>query len=247
MGVKDLSLENPIGTIIEVPAVRWGGAMGPPSRPYRAEVIGVAADFHFESFRHKMMPVIFGAPNTVIQSIDYYTIRVNSKNLSEIVEQLKQLNTQIDPVNPLEYTFLDDQVFAEFYRMDEKRGQIFLVFSSIIICIASLGLFALVSYSIESRMKEIGVRKVLGASVSNIVTLVSKEFIILVTISGVIAVPAAWALMSNWLKDFEYRVGVGGGVFLLALAVALVIAFTTISFRAIRAAKSNPVNSLRSE
>lgn len=246
-GAKDLGLENPVGTMIEVPTIRWGGSQDPPQRPYRAEVIGVAADFHFESFRHKMMPVIFGAANTQIQSIDYYSVRVNTANLPEVIEKLKKVNARIDPVNPLEYTFLDDQVFAEFYRMDEKRGQIFLVFSSIIICIASLGLFALVSYSIESRMKEIGVRKVLGATVSNIVTLVSKEFIMLVAISGIIAVPAAWYLMSAWLKDFEYRVGVGGGVFVLSLAVALVIAFTTICFRAIKAARANPVNSLRSE
>ena len=246
-GVKDLRLENPIGTMIEVPSVRWGGTAGPPERPYRAEVIGVAADFHFESFRHKMTAVIFGAPNTQFQSIDYYSIRVNTANLAGVVEKLKQVNLRIDPVNPLEYTFLDDQVFAQFYRMDEKRGQIFLVFSSVIICIASLGLFALVSYSIESRMKEIGVRKVLGATASNIVTLVSKEFILLVAISGVIAVPAAWYLMSTWLKDFEYRVGLGASGFILALLVALVIAFTTVCFRAIRAGRANPVTSLRSE
>jgi putative ABC transport system permease protein len=246
-GVKDLGLTDPVGTIIEIPSVRWGGSAGPPDKPYRAEVIGVAADFHFESFKHKMSPVIFGAPNTQIQPIDYYTVRVNTANLADVVEKLKQVNVKIDPINPLEYTFLDDQVFAQFYRMDEKRGQIFLVFSGVIICIASLGLFALVSYSIESRMKEIGVRKVLGATVSNIVTLVSKEFIALVAISGLIAVPAAWYIMTTWLKDFEYRVGVGAGVFALALAVALLIAFMTICFRAIRAARSNPVSSLRSE
>jgi putative ABC transport system permease protein len=249
--VKDLGLTNPVGTILDMPTYRWGGSLGPLTgpndTPYRVEVIGVAADFHFESFRQKMSPIIFGATNTPIQPIDYYSLRLKTSNFSEVVEKLKEVNTRIDPINPLEYTFLDDQVFAQFYRLDEKRGQIFLVFSSIIICIASLGLFALVSYSIESRTKEIGVRKVLGASVTNIVTLVSKEFILLVVIAGVIAVPAAWYFMSNWLKDFEYRVGVGGGVFILALATALAIAFTTICFRAIRAARANPVNSLRSE
>jgi putative ABC transport system permease protein len=250
-GAEDLGLQDPVGSIIEIPSVRWGGSLGPLAGAgggaYKVEVIGVAADFHFESFKHKMSPVIFGAPNNPVQPIDYYSIRVNTSNLAQVVDKLKEVNSRIDPINPLEYTFLDDQVFAEFYRMDEKRGQIFLVFSAVIICIASLGLFALVSYSIESRMKEIGVRKVLGATVSNIVTLVSKEFIFLVAISGVIAIPAAWYLMSTWLKDFEYRVGVGGGAFLLSLAVALLIAFTTICFRAIRAARSNPVNSLRSE
>jgi putative ABC transport system permease protein len=246
-GVQELGLTDPIGTMIDVPSMRWGGSVSPPDRPYRAEIIGVAADFHFESFRHKMTPVIFGAANTPIQSIDYYTVRVNTRDLAGVVEKLKNVNMQIDPVNPLEYTFLDDEVFNSFYRMDEKRGQIFLVFSAVIICIASLGLFALVSYSIESRMKEIGVRKVLGATVSNIVTLVSKEFIVLVVISGLIAVPAAWYFMNAWLSDFEYRVGLGAGEFVLALLVALVIAFTTICFRAIKAGRSNPVNSLRSE
>jgi putative ABC transport system permease protein len=246
-GVKDLGLENPIGAMIDITGYRWGGASGPLDFPYRAEIIGVAADFHFESFKHKMMPVIFGAPNTQVMLIDYYTIRLHSDDLPSTIEKLKALNAKLDPVNPLEYTFLDDQVFAQFYRMDEKRGQIFLVFSGIIICIASLGLFALVSYSIESRTKEIGIRKVLGATVSNILTLVSKEFLVLVAISGIIAIPAAWYTMSTWLKDFEYRVGVGAGVFLLSLATALLIAFSTISFRAMKAAKANPVNSLRSE
>lgn len=245
--VKDLGLSDPVGTTVEIPTVSQGGSRGDLSRVHRAEVIGVAADFHFQSFRHKMMPVIFGAPNTQIQYIDYYTVRVETTDLPATIEKLKAVNLRIDPINPMEYTFLDDQVFADFYRMDEKRGQIFLVFSTIVICIASLGLFALVSYSIESRMKEIGVRKVLGATVSNIVTLVSKEFIVLVAISGLVAVPAAWYFMSSWLKDFEYRVGLGAGVFVLALVMALVIAFTTICFRAIKAGRSNPVNSLRSE
>jgi putative ABC transport system permease protein len=246
-GAKDLGLENPVGTLIDIPTYRWGGSRGAPQRPFSAEIIGVAADFHFESFRHKMMPVIFGAPNTQFQSIDYYSVRVETRNLPETIEKLKAVNLRIDPINPMEYTFLDDEVFASFYRMDEKRGQIFLVFSTVIICIASLGLFALVSYSIESRMKEIGVRKVLGATVSNIVTLVSKEFIVLVAISGVVAVPAAWYFMAAWLRDFEYRVGLGADVFVLALLVALVIAFTTICFRAVKAGRSNPVTSLRSE
>jgi putative ABC transport system permease protein len=246
-GIADLGLEDPIGKMIEIRGYRQGGSVADLETPYRAEIIGIAADFHFESFRHKMMPVIFGAPNTQIQSIDYYTVRLNTTNLPETIEKLKAVNLRIDPVNPMEYTFLDDEIFNNFYRMDEKRGQIFLVFSGVIICIASLGLFALVSYSIESRMKEIGVRKVLGATVTNIVALVSREFIVLVAISGVIAIPAAWYFMSSWLKDFEYRIALGAGVFLLALGVAIVIAFTTICFRAIKAGRSNPVHSLRSE
>jgi putative ABC transport system permease protein len=246
-GAKELGIEDPIGKMINIPGYRWGGSYETPERPFQAEVIGIAADFFFESFRTKQMPVIFAAPNTQIQAIDYYTLRVKSSNMPATIDKLKQVNLRIDPNNPIEYTFLDKEVFDTFYRLDEKRGQIFLVFSGIIICIASLGLFALVSYSIESRMKEIGVRKVLGATISNIVTLVSKEFVILVAISGVIALPAAWYMMTNWLNDFQYRVGLGAGVFIMALAVALIIAFTTVCFRAIKAGKANPVNSLRSE
>src|SRR5687767_322028 len=126
-----------------------------------------------------MMPLIFGAANTVIQRIDYYTLKVNTQNWDETLAKLKAVNTSIDANNPLEYTFLD-KTFERFYDADEKRGKIFLTFSSIIVLIACLGLFALVSYSIESRMKEIGVRKVLGASVESIVGLIAKEFLVLV-------------------------------------------------------------------
>ncbi len=246
-GARDLGLEDPIGKIVSIPAYRFGGSYGAPERPIELEVIGIADDFFFESFRSKMMPVIFGAPNTPIQPIDYYTLRVKTSDMVATLGKLRDVNMKLDPANPLEYTFLDKEVFDNFYRLDEKRGQIFLVFSVIIICIASLGLFALVSYSIESRMKEIGVRKVLGATVSGIVKLVSGEFILLVAISGVIAVPAAWYMMTSWLSDFEYRVALGAGVFVLALVVAVVIAFATICFRAIKAGNANPVTSLRSE
>lgn len=246
-GVQELGLANPVGAQIEIPSIRWGGSVEELGRPFVVEVIGVASDFHFESFRSKMTPVIFGAPNTPIQVIDYYTARLQSRDLPATLEKLKAVNTKIDPLNPLEYTFLDSDVFDRFYRLDEKRGQVFLTFSVIIVCIASLGLFALVSYSIESRTKEFGVRKVLGATVANIVTLVSREFLVLVLAAGAVAVPLAWYFMAGWLNDFEYRITVGADVFLFAIGISLAIAFGTISTRAIRAGKANPASSLRSE
>ena len=246
-GARELGLVNPIGTRLSIPAVRWGGSIESLDRPFEVEVIGIAADFHFESFRSKLTPVIFGAPNTPIQAIDYYTARLETRNLAGVVEKLKAINAQVDPANPLEYTFLDSDVFDRFYRADEKRGQVFLAFSAVIVCIASLGLFALVSYAIESRTKEFGVRKVLGATVTNIVTLVSREFLLLVVVAGAIAVPLAWYFMAGWLNDFEYRVTMGIDVFSIAIGISLLIAFGTISVRAIRAGRANPAQSLRSE
>ncbi|MEK6780393.1 MAG: ABC transporter permease [Bacteroidota bacterium] len=246
LAVEQLGLTDPIGQMIEIPTVRWGGSIEQLERTFRAEVIGIADNFHFESFRQRMMPVVFAFPNTPIQRIDYYTLNVRTDNWSETVEKLKAVNAKIDADNPLEYTFLDNR-FKEFYKADEKRGQIFLAFSLVIIAVACLGLFALVSYSIESRIKEIGIRKVLGASVQNLVSMVSKEFLVLVLIADVIALPAAWYLMRSWLQDFVYRVDLGIEMFILAALIALLIAFATISIRAIKAAIANPVDSLKSE
>jgi putative ABC transport system permease protein len=246
LAVEQLNLTNPVGQVIEIPTVRRGGSIENMEQPFRAEVIGVVDNFHFESFRQKMMPVIFAYPNTGIQRIDYYTMRIKTSNWTETLAKLKEVNTKIDANNPMEYTFLNDQ-FETFYKADEKRGQTFLVFSSVIVLIACLGLFALVSFAIESRMKEIGIRKVLGASVQSIVGLVSKEFLILVVFASMIALPVAYWLMKNWLAEFAYQIGLGIELFAAAGIVAVVIAFITISFRTIGAATSNPVDSLRNE
>ncbi len=246
MAVVELGLTDPVGKMITIPIVRNGGNIRNLDRPFMAEVIGVAEDFHFESFRQKMSPVIFASPNTQIQRIDYYTLTIKTTDWPATIEKLKQVNTKIDPENPLEYTFLSNR-FEEFYRADEKRGQIFLAFSFVIVMIACLGLFALVSYSIESRVKEIGIRKVLGASVQNLIAMVSKEFLLIVLFSGVVALPAAWYLMNKWLTDFAYRIDIGAGILVLSPVIALTIAFATISFRAFKAAMANPVESLKND
>ena len=246
LAVEQMGLKDPIGQIVEIPSVRWGGSIRQLEQPFRAEVIGVADNFHFESFRQQMMPLIFAAPNTPIQRIDYYTLRIKTTNWSDVITKLKEANTRIDADNPMEYNFLDER-FQDFYIADEKRGQIFLVFSSIVVIIACLGLFALVSFSIETRTKEIGIRKVLGASVQNIISMVSKEFLLLVVIALFIGIPLAFYMMTSWLEDFAYHVTIGADLFILSAFIALAIAFATVSFRSIRAAIANPVNSLRSE
>ncbi len=241
-----LGLKDPIGQVIEVPSVRWGASTEDLEQPLRVEVIGIADDFHFESFRQSMMPVMFAYPNTSVQRIDYYTLDVKTNNWSETLDKLRAVNNRIDPENPMEYTFLNDR-FEEFYTADEKRGQLFLMFSVVIVLIAVMGLFALVSYSMEGRAKEIGVRKVLGASVQSILTLVSREFLTIVLIASLVALPVSWWLMRAWLSDFAYRVPLNIETFLLAALVSLVIAFLTITIRTLRTARTNPVESLRSE
>ncbi len=246
LAVQQLGLTNPVGQIIEIPTVRWGGSVENLDRVIRAEIIGVVGNFHFESLRANMMPVIFAAPNTPIQSIDYYTLKIKTSDWPATLAKLKEINTQIDADNPLEYTFLDSR-FEEFYKADAQRGQIFLTFSMIIVFIACMGLFALVSYSVESRTKEIGVRKILGASVQNIVGMVSKEFLLLIVIACMLAVPAAYFFMQKWLEDFAYRITMGAGTFIVAGIVTIGIAWATISIRTIKAALANPVDSLRNE
>ena len=246
LAVEQLGLTNPIGQMIEIPSVRFGGSVDNLSSPFRLEVIGVVENFHFESLRNEMMPVIFGAPNTTIQRIDYYTLKIKTSNWTETINKLKAINAQIDADNPMEYTFLDNR-FEEFYQADAKRGQIFLTFSLVIVLIACMGLYALVSYSVESRTKEIGVRKVLGASVSSIVSLVSKEFLLLVSFACIVAIPISFFFMQAWLNDFAYRISMGAGSFILAGLLAAGIAFITISLRTLKTATENPVKSLRSE
>jgi putative ABC transport system permease protein len=246
LAVEQLGLTDPIGQTIEIPSVRYGERMEELEQPFKAEIIGVVEDFHFESLRANMMPVIFGALNTSIQVIDYYTLKIKTNNWAQTIETLKTINNQIDPNTPLEYTFLDSR-FEELYITDVRRGQIFLTLSIIVVVIACLGLFALVSYSVESRMKEIGVRKVMGASVSSIVGLISKEFLVLVVIAGVVGLPIAWFFMRSWLQEFAYRVSFGASIFVLAILLTVFVASVTIGLRAARAARMNPVNSLRSE
>jgi putative ABC transport system permease protein len=151
-----------------------------------------------------------------------------------------------NPGQPFSYTFLDDQ-FDSLYRADRKLSSLILAFSVIAIVISCMGLFGLAAFSAEQRMKEIGIRKVLGASVRNIVALLSGDFIRLVTLSILIATPVAAWMMYNWLQDFAYHISLGPGIFILAGLLAVAIALATISVQSVRAALSNPVKNLRTE
>jgi putative ABC transport system permease protein len=177
---------------------------------------------------------------------DMLSVNVAGANLPTTIAAIEKKWKTLIPNRPFDYFFLDEY-FDRQYRGEERFGRLFLNFSILAIFISCLGLLGLASYSTMQRMREIGIRKVMGASVSNIINLLSKEFLKLVVISFIIATPIAWYFMDQWLRDFAYRTNISWWIFIIAGAMALLIAIFTISFQAIRAAVMNPVKTLRSE
>jgi putative ABC transport system permease protein len=208
--------------------------------PFR--IVGVVKDFHFNSLRENISPVFMKLGD------DWGNVsaRINVANLTTAVDQIKQKWHNIAPNLPVNIAFMD-QEFDATYRAEQRIGQIFIVFTTLAIVIACLGLFGLAAYAAEQRNKEIGIRKILGASVTVIVNMLSKDFLKLVLIAVAIASPIAWYLSQLWLQDFAYRVNIHWWIIILAGCAAILIAFVTISFQAIKAALINPVKSLRSE
>ena len=173
-------------------------------------------------------------------------IRFNAAETASVLAQVESTWKRLSPQKPFEYKFMDDS-FREIYKSEQRIGAILGVFTALAIAIACLGLFGLAAFTAEQRTKEIGIRKVLGASVASIIGLLSKDFLKLVGIAIVVAVPLAWYGMSAWLRDFAYRVELSWWMFALAAAASVVIAFLTVAGQSWRAAQSNPVQSLRSE
>ncbi|HEY9364369.1 MAG TPA: FtsX-like permease family protein, partial [Chitinophagaceae bacterium] len=212
----------------------------------KGTIAGVFNDFNFESLHQRIIPlVLFESRTDDGDNYDNISIKA-SGNISAALTQIEKTWKKFLPEIPFEYQFLDNR-YAKLYESENRQSSIFTIFSCIAIFIACLGLFGLSAFTITQRVKEIGVRKVLGASTGSIVKLISKDFLLLVVIAAVIAFPVAWYAMNHWLQDFAYRIQIGWWVFLLAGIIALLIAFATISFQAVKAAMSNPVNSLRSE
>jgi putative ABC transport system permease protein len=177
---------------------------------------------------------------------EYLLVRVSGKNLGNAVDHIKATFQQLNAHQPFEYDFLD-RAFARQYQADEQKSRLFLAFSGVAIIIACLGLFGLATFTTEQRKKEIGVRKVLGASVASIVTLLSRDFLKLVAIAILIAIPASLYLFQGWLQNFAYKVRLDWSVFLLAGSISLCISLITISFQSIKAAIANPVKSLHTQ
>jgi len=206
------------------------------------EIAGVVKDYHHLSLREAIKPTVY-LPSV---SFAFFTLQTDSRNLPAKLETLKKLYNRLFPGNPFDYFFADES-FDKQYSNEQQLGSVFIASATVAILIACLGLFGLVSFSARQRIKEIGIRKVLGASVKDITTLLSKDFIKLVLVSILIASPVAWWLMHNWLKDFAYRTDISWWIFVVAGVIAVFIAVTTVSFQAIKAARANPVKNLRTE
>jgi predicted permease len=208
-----------------------------------APIVGVVKNFHTSSAKEAIDPIL-------ITSVEKFfwsgSVKIQSQNIPQTVEKVRAAYEKIYPEVPFNGNFYEESI-ENYYRAEQQMGLLYRVFAGLTVFIACLGLFGLAAFTAEQRTKEIGVRKVLGASVMSITTLLSRDFLKLVLVSIVVATPIAWYLMENWMEDFQYRVGIEWWVFVVASVLALTVAFLTVSFQAIKAALVNPVKSLRSE
>jgi putative ABC transport system permease protein len=205
-------------------------------------VVGVVKDFHFATIRHKLEP-LFMLYN---QNNGALSIRVKADNIEETISFIQATWKKVNAGTTFDYAFLDDQ-FANLYKNEKAFSSMFTHFTALAIIIAALGLFALSAFTTEQRRKEIGIRKVLGASNANIFYKLSAEYVVLILISFVVASALAYFVMDKWLQDFQYAITIKAGIFIVAGLAAVGISLLTISFQAIKAAVSNPVKSLRNE
>lgn len=208
------------------------------------KVIGIVKDFNAGSLRDKIPPAVF----ILGEFRDRMAFRVNTKDLQQTINKIAQLYhaRPLMQGQPFTYSFMDDD-FNRLYQSEERTGKLFISFAILAIVIASLGVFGLITYAAEQRTKEIGIRKVMGASVSSIVAMLSADFVKLIALAAVIAVPLAWLLMNKWLQNFAYRINISWLVFVLSILLMMVVTLVTISVKAIKAALINPIKSLRSE
>jgi putative ABC transport system permease protein len=225
--VKEAGIQNPVGK-----QLTFGGTTG--------TIIGIVKDFHFSSLREKIQPFIFQyQPDN-----NMLFVKTSGKNVASAVSAVEKLWKQYNPGFPLKYSF-QDEVYDLIYKSDTRTGALFDIFTVIAIFISCLGLFGLVTYAAHARVKEIGIRKVLGASVANIIAMLSKDFLGLIMLSILIASPLAWWAMHTWLMDFAYRVNIPWWMFIVAGLSTFGITVLTVSFQSVRAALANPVKSLK--
>lgn len=241
-----LGITEPSEQLIQIPAVVFGGNTHSLPQPYLVRVVGIVKDFNFQSLREPLAPMVLGFQKNPVHAIDYFTVRVKEGNISATLKQLEPILHGIDQEHLFEYHFLDNQ-WELFYQEDIIRETILLYGAALAIFIGCLGLFGLSTFAAEQRTKEVGIRKVLGASISNIVLMLSRDFLKLVLVAALIAFPVAWYLMQQWLADFAYRIDIPIWVFVAAGGIAGLIAFLTIGYQAFKYAMANPVKNLRTE
>jgi putative ABC transport system permease protein len=236
--VKHLGWTNPIGKRMKF-SIDEKGTMG------ERTVVGVIKDFHTYSLQHKVDPLVMVMPPAPSMGDNMY-VRISKGKINDGLAYINKVYSRFDKNNPIEYHFLDAN-FAKQYSAETKQGQMAFIFTVLAVLIACLGLFGLAAFTAEQRTKEIGVRKVLGASVASIVQMLSSDFLKLVLVASCIAIPLAWLGINKWLQDFAYHINIGWWMLPASCMLALVIALLTVSFQAIKAAVANPVKSLRTE
>jgi putative ABC transport system permease protein len=209
----------------------------------KGKIIGVVEDFHFNSLHQEIAPLVLCIEPS---GFEYFAVRIEPDNISQTLDFFRSKWEELVPGEPFDYTFLDED-FDRLYKSEEKLGRLLIIATFLAVFVACLGLFGLAAFTAEQRTKEIGIRKVLGASVPGITLLLSKEFSRWVLISNIIAWPIAWYAMSRWLQNFAYRVTILPWTFLLAGLLAFLTALLTVSYKAARAARANPVEALRYE
>jgi len=242
--VSEMQLKPPVlGTRITTPD---GFLNAPDGSPYMYTVVGVIKDFHYQSLHQTISPLVIINTMRFQDQSGLVAVGIKSKNFEEAIAAIESTWKKFVPQTPFHYNFLDQELAAQ-YASEKTLQRVFTIFSALAIFIACIGLLGLAAYTTQQRTREISIRKVLGASTGSIVGMLSKDFLKLVFIAAVLAFPLAWWGMNKWLQDFAYRIDLSWWVFAMAAIAAALIALFTISFQAIRAAISNPVNSLRSE
>lgn len=234
---KELGLSDPLGKSINLFRNKSAG---------QYNIIGIVKDFNFQSLHEKVSPMILGFRENLFANIDYYTARISANDVKGTIKYFSDVQQKFDNVTPFEYNFLDERL-KDFYEKDQRESTIVEYAAGFAIFIACLGLFGLAAFSAEEKTREIGIRKVLGADVSGIVSLLSKEFIWLVIIANIIALPPGYYLMRGWLGNFAYNSGISLSTFLLTTFMTMFITFITTGYHSVKASLKNPVESLKYE
>ncbi len=250
---KDIPTDDTLAFIINeaaVKAIGWKSNEEGIDKDFkygdtRGKLIGVVKDFHFESLHQRVVPMVF-IPRGQGGGYNYLAVKIAGSEMKQGIQHLEKLWNTMLPGRPFEYQFMDDR-YGRLYESEQKEGTLFTIFASLAIFIACLGLFGLATFNTMQRVKEIGIRKVLGASVPGILQLLSKEIILLIVIANVIAWPVAWIFMNKWLDTFAYHVDMNVWVYLLSAIGAVLLALVTVSAQTIKAAMTNPSNTLRHE
>lgn len=246
---RDIPTDDSLAFIVNEAAVRKFGWKTPEEGinqdfsygNTKGKLIGVVSDFHFESLHQEIKPMVF-----FVNYFNRLSIRIAGNNLQEGIEHVGKVWKSFLPNRPFDYSFLSDR-YTQLYESEQKQGQLFTVFAGMAIFIACLGLFGLATFNTLQRIKEIGIRKVLGATVPDILTLLSREIVILILVANVIAWPVAWYFMDKWLGSFAYHISMNLLVYVAAALVAILVAVLTVSTQSFRAARTNPAKTLRYE